>query len=172
MDPAREMEIPVLDSPTFVLALLCALGSGLIAGVFLAFSAFVMRALARLPPAQGIAAMQSINIAVIHPAFLGIFLGTAVLCAGAIIAALLRWSAPGGTFVLAGAALYLAGTFLVTIAANVPWNDRLAAMAPDDPAAAETWRLYSRRWTAWNHVRTLAALAASGSFIVAIRSGW
>jgi uncharacterized membrane protein len=162
----------MLDSWTFVLALLCAIGSGLIAGVFFAVSAFVMRALARLPPPQGIAAMHSINVAVLNPVFLGVFLGTAVLCAGAVIAALMRWGAPSSAFVLAGGVLYLAGTFLVTIAINVPWNDRLAAVAPGDPAAAETWRLYCRRWTAWNHVRTLAALAASASFIVALGAGW
>ena len=161
----------MLDSWTFLLALLCALGSGLIAGVFFAFSAFVMRALARLPPAQGIAAMQSINIVVLSPVFLGVFLGTAVLGGIAVVAALLR-DAPGGAFALAGGILYVAGTFGVTIAANVPWNDRLAAATPDDPAAAETWRLYTRRWTAWNHVRTLAALAACASFIGALRSGW
>ena len=162
----------MLDSWTFLLALLSALGSGLIAGVFFAFSAFVMRALARLPPAQGIAAMQSINIVVLNPVFLGVFLGTAVLCTAGIVAALLHRDAPGCVFALAGGILYVAGTFGVTIAANVPWNDRLAAAAPDDPAAAETWRLYTRRWTAWNHVRTLAALAACASFIGALRSGW
>ena len=155
----------------FALALLSALGSGLIAGVFFAFSAFVMRALARLPPAQGIAAMQSINVVVLNPVFLGVFLGTAALCAASVVAGLLRGAA-GGAFVIAGAALYLGGTFLVTIAANVPWNDALAAAAPDDPAAADTWRLYSRRWTAWNHVRAFCALAAMASFIAAIASGW
>ena len=166
------MTVLVLDSWTFALAILSALGTGLIAGVFFAFSSFVMRALARLAHPRGMAAMQSINVAVLNPVFLGVFLGTAVLCAGALIAGLFRRDAPGAVFVLAGAVLYLAGTFLVTIAANVPWNDALAAVAPDDPRAAETWTLYSRRWTAWNHVRTLAALAASASFIVALRSGW
>src|SRR5687767_5744772 len=137
----------MLDSWTFVLALLCTLGSGLIAGVFFAFSAFVMRALTRLPPAQGVAAMQSINVVVLNPAFLGVFLGTAVLCAIAVIAALLRRDVPGCPFVLAGGVLYLAGTFGVTMAFNVPWNDRLAAAGPDDPRAAEIWTLYARRWT-------------------------
>ncbi len=53
------------------------LGSGLIAGTFFAFSSFVMPALARLPAAQGIASMQSINVVVINPLFLGVFVGTA-----------------------------------------------------------------------------------------------
>jgi uncharacterized membrane protein len=46
----------------FVLTVVAALGCGLNAGVFFAFSSFVMAALRRLPPAQGIAAMQSINV--------------------------------------------------------------------------------------------------------------
>ena len=59
-----------------VLTLLSALGCGLIGGVFFAFSTFVMKALAALSPPQGIAAMKSINIAVLNPMFLGVFLGT------------------------------------------------------------------------------------------------
>ncbi|MEH2408541.1 anthrone oxygenase family protein [Nostoc sp.] len=64
----------------FVLKLFSALGCGLIAGVFFAFSTFVMNALARLQPAQGITAMQSINITVINPLFMAVFLGTAAAC--------------------------------------------------------------------------------------------
>lgn len=41
-----------------------ALGCGLIAGVFFAFSTFVMKGLARIPTEAGVAAMQSINVTV------------------------------------------------------------------------------------------------------------
>jgi hypothetical protein len=58
-----------MDCVLFVLTFLAALGSALIGGLFFAFSAFVMRALGRLPPAGGIAAMQSINVAVLNPVF-------------------------------------------------------------------------------------------------------
>ncbi len=51
----------MIDNLLFALTFVSALGCGLMAGVFFAFSAFVMHALARLPPAQGIAAMQSIG---------------------------------------------------------------------------------------------------------------
>jgi uncharacterized membrane protein len=64
----------------FSLTFTAAIGCGLIAGVFFAFSTFVMPALARLQPAQGIAAFQSINITVYNPWFMGAFLGTAVAC--------------------------------------------------------------------------------------------
>ncbi|WP_010496926.1 hypothetical protein [Paenibacillus elgii] len=53
----------------FGLTYASALGSGLIAGLFFAFSTFVMSALARLPAEQGIAAMQSINVTVLNPLF-------------------------------------------------------------------------------------------------------
>jgi uncharacterized membrane protein len=46
-----------MDGFLFALTLFAALGCGVVAGVFFAFSAFVMRALASLPALQGIAAM-------------------------------------------------------------------------------------------------------------------
>lgn len=64
----------------FILKLISALGSGLMAGVFFAFSTSVMKALDQLPPNESIAAMQSINVAIINPLFLSVFLGTAVGC--------------------------------------------------------------------------------------------
>lgn len=151
------------------LTLLAALGSGLIAGVFFAFSCFVMKALSRIPPAEGIAAMQSINIVVLNPVFLSVFVGTAVACLIAIAFSWLRWSQPGAVYLLVGGLLYLIGTFLVTMAFNVPRNDALAAVAPASPEGARLWADYLSSWTAWNHVRTVAALAAAASFSLAFR---
>lgn len=65
------------------LTLLGCLGAATVGGVFFAFSSFVMKALAQLPPAQGLAAMQRINVVVLNPAFLGVFLGTAASLASA-----------------------------------------------------------------------------------------
>ncbi len=159
--------IPV-DHLLFALTLFAALGCGLIAGVFFAFSAFVMKALCRLPPAQGIAAMQSINIAVINPVFLTTFLGTAAACLLAIISSLLRWHDPSAVYLLVGSLLYLVGSFGVTIAFNIPKNDTLAAIAPHAPDSTSLWAGYLASWTLWNHVRTVAALAAAASFTLAL----
>lgn len=158
-----------MDDWLFSLKLFAALGSGLIAGAFFAFSSFVMRALGRLPASEGMAAMQSINVVVLNPLFLGVFVGTAGLCAVAIVCALLRWQQPGAGYLLAGALLYGAGTFLVTMLFNVPLNDALAAVAPTAAGAKELWADYLARWTVWNHVRTAAALAAMAAFILALR---
>lgn len=156
------------DQLLFASKLFSALGCGLMAGVFFAFSAFVMRALARLQPTQGIAAMQSINIVVINPLFMVVFMGTAVACLFLAVFSLLRWHQPGAAYLLVGSLLYLVGTFLVTIAFNVPLNDALAKADAGSPESANLWASYVSHWTAWNHLRTAAALAAAAAFTIAL----
>ena len=107
-----------------------ALGAGLMAGFFFAFSILVMKALGAIQPAHGISAMQSINVVVINPWFLTPFFGTALLCVILSVTALLRWHEPGAAFVLAAGLLYLLGTIGVTMLFNVPRNNALAAVAP------------------------------------------
>jgi uncharacterized membrane protein len=152
----------------FALKLFAALGCGLIAGVFFAFSTFVMSALARLQPAQGIAAMQLINITVINPLFMTAFLGTAAACIYLTISSLLKWHQPGAPYLLIGSLLYLIGTLGVTIVFNVPLNDALALVKPDSTEGASLWAHYLTNWTMWNHIRTTGALAAAASFTIAL----
>lgn len=149
----------------FALTLAAALGSGLIAGVFFAFSAFVMKALARLPAGQGIVAMQSVNLVVLNPWFLGVFLGTALLSAAILVLALLQG---GGPWHIAGGLLYLIGSLGVTMACNVPRNEALARITPGSRGAEALWAGYLRTWTAWNHVRTGASLGAATAFSLAL----
>jgi uncharacterized membrane protein len=158
-------EITMLHLATLV----SALGCGLIAGVFFGFSTFVMKALGNLPPPQGIAAMQSINVVVINPWFMTAFLGTGVVCLIVLIASLMRWQVPVAPYLLSGSLLYLVGTVLVTMLFNVPRNNALAAIAPNTSEAAALWASYLSSWTTWNHVRTIAALAASALFTIAFR---
>jgi uncharacterized membrane protein len=166
--PMSGSEGQLMDCLMFALPLIAALGSGLIGGVFFAFSAFVMKALGRLPPAGGIAAMQSINVAVLNPVFFAAFFGTAILCILLAIAAIVRWPAPGACYLLAGSLLYLVGTILVTMMLNVPLNNKLASVKADSAAGKSLWTEYLSRWTNWNHVRTAASLAASACLIMAV----
>ena len=73
----------IVDGLLFTFTLVAALGCGLMAGLFFAFSVSVMKALARLSSAEGIAAMQSINVAIINPVFVAAFFGTAAALAAA-----------------------------------------------------------------------------------------
>ncbi len=158
----------VLDDPWLVLLLVAAIGCGLTAGVFFAFSTFVMHALGRLPPASGIAAMQSINIVVINPWFLSVFMGTGAVCLVLAASSVLRWQQPQAALVLTGSLSYLVGSLVVTFVCNVPRNDALAAVDPTSTEAARLWTDYLKTWTRWNHVRTAAALVAAALFTLAL----
>ncbi len=153
----------------FTMTLITALGCGLVAGILFAFSTSVMKALYRLPSAQGIAAMQSINIAVINPLFMGAFFGTAAASVLVVIFSLLRWDEAEAVYLLSGGLAYLIGTILVTMAFNVPRNDALAAVDPQSADGARIWAGYVASWTAWNHLRTAAALAAAVLLTLALR---
>lgn len=157
------------DGAIFHATLAAAVGSGLVAGIFYAFSSFVMGALGRLPPAQGIEAMQAINVIVINRSFMLAFFGTAILCLALLVAAYLRWSDGSGKLLLLGSLFYLVGTIGVTMVFNVPLNNALAGARPGTPEAATFWAHYLDRWTMWNTVRTAAPTAAMVLFIVALR---
>jgi uncharacterized membrane protein len=161
--------MPTLTTLLPLITAIAALGSALIAGVFFAFSTFVMRALARRPAPEAVAAMQAINLTVINPLFLGAFLGAAAACAAAIALALLTHS-PASTLTIVGSAFYLLGAFGVTMAFNVPLNNAFAALDPTTPDAADRWSAYARDWNRWNHVRTFAALAAATCLTLALRT--
>ncbi len=150
-----------MDQLIPVVGTVALLGSALVGGIFFAFSSFIMKALAGVPSAEGIGAMQSINVVVINPSFLGAFFGTAVLSFVSGGFALAGWGEASASFFLGGAILYLVGTILVTMLGNVPLNNQLAAVSATDPAARDVWERYLGRWTMWNHVRTAAAMAAA-----------
>lgn len=144
------------------------LGSSLIAGVFFAFSSFIMKALARVPSHEGIAAMQSINVVVLNPSFLGVFMGTTVISVLVAALAVKGWGTPSAPLFLAGALLYIVGTFLLTGLGNVPLNDQLAAISASDPETISVWEHYLDRWTLLNTTRTVAAAAATLMFTLGL----
>jgi uncharacterized membrane protein len=151
----------------WVLTLAALLGSGIMGGVFFAFSNFIMKALGMVAADRGITAMQSINVTVINPLFMLILFGTAAACIPLAIFAFSAMSGPGATWLLAGCALYLVGSILVTALFNVPLNNTLAGISADS-GGAEFWLKYLKEWTAWNHVRTLASVLASIAFAIAL----
>jgi uncharacterized membrane protein len=151
------------------LVIASAIGCGLVAGVFFAFSTFVMSALGRLPAAQGIAAMQQINLTVINPWFMGAFLGTAATCVAAAISVLIDWDGAYGPLVLTGGGLYLLGSIAPTSSYHQPRNPTLARLDPDGADAARRWDSYRVGWTALNHVRTIVRAIASGLLIAALQ---
>jgi uncharacterized membrane protein len=161
------MDLIEIARPALTLG--AALGCGVIGGTFFAFSTFVMPALRRLPPHEGIAAMQAINLVVVRSPFLPIFLGTAAAAVLLVGVGLTRWQQPASVWLLAGGGLYLLGTFAVTGLGNVPLNHALAAVDAVEPTSREVWARYLVDWTRWNHLRSVAALAATAALTIALR---
>ncbi|CAL9566304.1 DUF1772 domain-containing protein [Streptomyces sp. enrichment culture] len=158
----------MIEGPYFVLTVSAVLGTGLVAGVFFAFSAFVMKGLAALPAAQGVAAMRALNVTAVTKAFMLLFLGSAVLSAVIAVVTAVVWPRDGAVALLAGSVLYLGGSFGVTAAANVPRNEALARLGPGSAEAAAYWPGYVREWTRWNHVRTAASAGAALAYVLAL----
>ena len=147
-----------------------AIGCGLLAGLYFAFSTFIMTALGRIGQVPGIMAMNAINATIVQSLFMPLFLGTTLTSLALAILAVARSDTPGATAMIAGGLIYVAGMFVVTMIFNVPLNNALAAVDPAGAGAASLWTRYLSDWTAWNHVRTITSIVACALFIAAIAS--
>ena len=155
---------------TIVTALLwfAAIGCGLLAGLYFAFSTFIMTALGRIEQAHGVSAMNSINATIVQSLFMPFFVGTTVVSLALAVVALFRWGEPGAAAMLAAGPIYVGGMFVCTMLFNVPLNNALAAVDPASTEAAPIWARYLKEWTFWNHVRTFACTIACALYITAI----
>jgi uncharacterized membrane protein len=118
--------------------------NGLLAGIYVAFAVAVMPALHSLPDDTFLPVMNRINIVIVNPAFLTLFLGAPVFA--------VTLAAVGRDPLTIGAAVAAVSAVVTTIAVNVPLNDALA-----DGATRET---YEKRWVLWHQFRTGAAIVA------------
>ena len=141
---------------------------GLVSGVFLTFSDFVMRSLDGARTAAGIEVMQVINREVFRSVFMVMLLGMSALSPFLIGYAYFRVAGSASALIMAGGAIYLAGVFVVSLVFNVPMNNRLDAKAYPGAEAATYWtNTYMPRWTSWNHVRAIASAASAICYLVA-----
>jgi uncharacterized membrane protein len=118
--------------------------NGLLAGIYLAFVVAVMPALHGLPDETFVRVMNRINLVIVNPALLIVFLGAPVL---AVILAAVRRDP-----LTIAAAVAAVVAVIMTIAVNVPLNNRLA-----DGGTRDT---FETPWVRWHHFRTGAAIVA------------
>ena len=143
---------------------------GLVAGVFLTFSDFVLRSLAGASTSAGagVDVMQTISREVFRTVFMVLLLGMCVVSISLLSCVWLRGMGPASDWAIAGGVIYLAGVFFVTVVFNVALNNRLAAFNANTAEAIDFWKkTYLPRWTFWNSVRTIAASASAVSFLMA-----
>lgn len=149
-----------------VLAAASALLGAAIAGVYFGFSLLVMPGLARTPDGAALRAMQQINRS-IRPVFLLLFVGSALVALASAIAEALSWSGVVSAWRIAGDVLIIAH-FFITAGFNIPRNNAVDRLSPDDAADQRTWRTIARQWTVGNHVRGWSAFVGSGILIATL----
>ena len=157
-----------VNSLALLFLVFAALGSGMMAGLFCSFSGFIMQALGEISPDRGIAAMQSINRVIVKPAFLMVFLGTGVASILALAMGWQQFDPASLAWIAAGGTIYIVGSIVVTMAFNVPLNNRLAAVDPGHGDGTQMWETYLQKWTRWNHVRSVATIASTLCLIIAV----
>lgn len=159
-----------MSTPMTIAIFAAIFGSALISGIFFAFSNFVMKALQRVPSPEGILAMQTINVTVLNRGFLGVFMGTALICLILAVISIADWEMAHSPYLLGGAVAYIGGTWLVTVLGNVPLNNTLAGVERENPESLDVWAHYLERWTKLNSQRAFAAMCASTLFFIGLTS--
>lgn len=139
------------------------LTTGLMSGLLYAWSVSVMPGTRRVPDTTYIETMQSINRAIINPAFILPYMGVPALLAGASILQFRAGDNRRGMLLAGAAATYVVGVLGVTIGGNVPLNDSLDAFQladSNEQAIAERRRSYEKPWNRWHYLRTAASIGA------------
>jgi uncharacterized membrane protein len=126
--------------------------TGLMAGVYLAFSIAVMPGLARNSDRTYVEAMRGMNAAILNGWFAVVFGGPLLL---GIVTVATGLDEDYFGWVLVALVLYVA-TLAVTGVVNVPLNNRLDTTEPVEGARA----LFETRWVRWNVVRTVLCIAS------------
>ena len=141
--------------------------TGLSSGLFYGWSVSVIPGTKKVPDLTYLATMQSINRAILNPAFFLVFFGSMLLLG---ISTLYEYRECGWFFalILAATTLYLFGTVGVTGLGNVPLNNQLEALKIEEMSVEKLKdfrRFYETRWNRLHLIRTLFAV---GSFILSI----
>lgn len=151
-----------------ILLWFAAISVGIMAGIYFAFSVFVMRSLDVIDHPVGMIAMQSINRVIQKSLFLPLFFISSLACLVLIVFGVINWGQSGALQMAVGGVLYIVGMLVVTVAGNVPLNNALEQTDASGPDGEAMWRRYMQRWLPWNHVRTISCTISLGLFISAI----
>jgi uncharacterized membrane protein len=164
---------PLLSTVRIILLGGATLATGLVAGVFYAYSVSVDPGLAAQSDSSYVATMQEINERIQNPLFFASFFGAVLFLLAALVVHLPRLRSGRFLLILLACVLYIGGGFLLTAFINVPMNDQLATVDSEAPARAlsQAREAYEGPWDFWNGVRTifstLSFVALTGACLLA-----
>jgi uncharacterized membrane protein len=144
--------------------------TGLMAGLFFTWSFSVTRGLSRLSDTNYIEAFQSLNKAILNPAFAMVFWGSIL---SLILAAILHYQQPpSGNFwyLLTATIVYLMGSIVVTFAGNIPLNNSLEKIQLNSSSLEEIKikrTSFEGKWNSLNMIRTISSSLAFILLIIA-----
>lgn len=144
-----------------------ALWSAVVAGVFSAFSEFVMAGLLRAAPAAGIEVMQHINRTVLRTQFVAGILSIAAFSVLFALYGIVAFEGAAVVTLVLAPAVYVPSVFLMTMFGNVPMNNRLERLDHNNTRTRDYWVHYGRKWTRLNHVRYAGSVTTAGLYLVA-----
>lgn len=144
--------------------------SGIMAGLFFAYSVSVVLAFDTLSASAYTTVMKSINEVILNAAFGVTFVGAAVvpIVSAAIVFLSGDWTAQHGQLFVVGVVIYVIGTVAVTMVIHIPMNEYIATWSTVSPP--DDWATVRTRWALWNHVRTIAAVISFVLYLAAIVS--
>ncbi|MBR0655708.1 anthrone oxygenase family protein [Plastoroseomonas arctica] len=150
---------------TLVLIGIALIAAILSAGLYYAFSGPVMRGFAAGTPETAVAVMRAINSRIMTPLFAFVFFGPSIF---ALLGALAAWRegrSDAASCACAASVIHALGAIAVTMTVHLPLN---TALERGTGAATDLWRAYAPRWTAWNHLRSIALLLAAALLVAAL----
>lgn len=149
-----------------ILLVLTATTTGLMAGLFYAWSCSVMLGFARLSNREFVSAMQATNRAIQNPVFFAAFFGAPVLLP---ISTFLHYDEPlRFWFLLTATIIYLIGTFGVTVFGNVPLNNTLDRFNLESASEEETAQQRANFEGRWNNLNTIRAVSSTLAVIFVV----
>jgi uncharacterized membrane protein len=144
--------------------------SGLVSGLFYAYSCSVNIGLRHLTDSEYIRAMQSINIAIQNPVFFITFMGLLILFPVSVFQ-LYKQETSSFYWMLAAMAFYFIAVFGVTVFGNVPLNEQLAKFPVSTASETDISKMrqaFETPWNSYHLIRTISSIIAFGLTILSV----
>lgn len=148
-----------------IILVLAVITTGLLAGLFYAYSCSVNPGLGALTDANYLSAMQSINRAIINPVFMFSFMGALIILP---ITTFQHWGTARFSWLLAATIIYAVGSIGITFAGNIPLNNALDAFNMKSATAADMAQFRAKFEGPWNRLHTVRTWASVLAFVLAI----
>lgn len=147
------------------------LATGLSAGVFYTWNISVIPGIKMLSDKNYLEAMKALNRAILNPAFFVTFMGAIPLLLCSMFFQYKEGINLSFWFMVIATISYFGGVFGLTAFGNVPMNEHLEQidlLTLDVHALHNTRQYFERPWNQYNTIRTIFALIAFASLVIAL----